>query len=328
MLHFDKFSFIAILLCTLTSIWGTQLRADDSGVDIAPAGGLVFKNIQGISMEKEILIIGKDKVDVTFIFKNITNKDIETDIAFPIPPYSYLVKEYVYEGKLPFNDFSVWVNKRSVEYKTESKAILNGKDFTKLLTSMGLSITDFNGDISTLRKHLEWKDIEHLKSLELIEFVSKEEGYGPKWDISLAYYWHQVFPAKKVVEIRHTYTPFLYYGAIDSDEDEGDLPIFPGGCSKRELLSWTSANYGKEAYILASVVQYILITGNNWDGPIKEFILDIKPSQSEKVMICSDLIKPGSIVFPTSIMKRNYQPSQNLAVLFFKPTPSSNRQDN
>lgn len=165
--HFSIITLFSILIY----ISGSQHWADDSGVDVPPAGGIIFKKIAGISMEKEVLIISKDKIDVTFIFKNNTNNDIDTEIAFPVPPYSYEEKDYIFKNKYPFNDFSVWVNNKLRNYKVEAKATLNDKDYSQLLTELGLSITEFEGNIPTLRKILEWKDIENLKSLNLIEFV-------------------------------------------------------------------------------------------------------------------------------------------------------------
>ena len=62
--------------------------ADDSAASIA-AGGLVARRETRIVMAKEVLRISPNKVVVDYDFRNDTDQDVTTEVAFPVPPYSY-----------------------------------------------------------------------------------------------------------------------------------------------------------------------------------------------------------------------------------------------
>ena len=62
--------------------------ADDSAASIA-AGGLVPRREMRIVMAKEVLQISPAKVIVDYDFRNDTDQDVTTEVAFPVPPYAY-----------------------------------------------------------------------------------------------------------------------------------------------------------------------------------------------------------------------------------------------
>ena len=62
------------------------LSANDSDASVA-LGGVQLTREPRISMESERLTISLSKITVEYEFLNESDKDITTDVAFPIPPY-------------------------------------------------------------------------------------------------------------------------------------------------------------------------------------------------------------------------------------------------
>jgi hypothetical protein len=188
------------------------LRGDDGAASVG-AGGVVLRREERISMEKERLTIGMRKVTVEFDFLNESAQDISTEVAFPIPPYH----ESLMLGmeRLPnFPDFKVWVDGKNLEYKTEMKGSLGGKDYSALLQKMGINIETF-GDFEVYDGATKKTDQiskltpaqqSELLAAGLIERYAGEK-YIPHWSVSKTYYWKQDFPAHRIVHIRHEYTP-------------------------------------------------------------------------------------------------------------------------
>ena len=69
------------------SLPASSLSADDGAASIA-AGGIVMVREPRITMQNEVLRISGSKVRVDYEFLNDTDKDITTEVAFPVPAYS------------------------------------------------------------------------------------------------------------------------------------------------------------------------------------------------------------------------------------------------
>src|ERR1700739_4093850 len=92
-------------------------------------------------MEKERLTISEAKVTVDYEFLDETDKDITTEVAFPIPPYGDAIFT---NAPVPyFDDFRLWVGGKELKYNVNARAELEGKDYTNLLKEMGIDITSF-----------------------------------------------------------------------------------------------------------------------------------------------------------------------------------------
>jgi hypothetical protein len=66
-------------------------------LDGFPANGIVVRDENNIQIEREDLYISSNKIEVSYIFKNLSQEDITTEVAFPIPPYGYQP-----EGHIPY----------------------------------------------------------------------------------------------------------------------------------------------------------------------------------------------------------------------------------
>lgn len=105
-------------------------RANDSAAGL-DGGQLVLKQADGIRMEKEDLSLSMTEVKIRYEFRNTGSKDVETIVAFPLPPMP--AKADVDEGVMdnvtydPSSDnplgFACRVDGQPVKTKTERKEI-------------------------------------------------------------------------------------------------------------------------------------------------------------------------------------------------------------
>jgi hypothetical protein len=94
---------------------GTLALGND-GAASTGVGGIQLRREANISMKQERLTISESKVTVEYEFLNDTDKDITTEVAFPIPPYDNKSDD---PGGIPsFNDFHLWVDGKELKYST------------------------------------------------------------------------------------------------------------------------------------------------------------------------------------------------------------------
>ena len=243
-------------------------------------------------MEKERLTISEAKVTVEYEFLNQTDKNITTEVAFPIPPYDDAFTDA--GGRRDFGDFRLWVEGKELKYNTEVRAKLRDKDYTDLLKSLGIDIASFGhfdtdqggeptGQITKLSKGSR----DRLLRLGLISGPDDSLPGEPAWEDVKTYYWMQTFPAHKVLHVRHEYTPSIGFeemspGDIDPKKPHpGDIRgQIENACVdpslQKRLRDQATKNYKAGGDILGMAwVDYILTTANSWRTPIKDFTLII-----------------------------------------------------
>jgi hypothetical protein len=112
----NQFRNLACLAATLMLVSGTLALGND-GAASTGVGGIQLRREANISMEKERLTISESKVTVEYEFLNDTDKDITTEVAFPIPPYDNSPDDPV---NVPgFNDFRLWADGKELKYSTD-----------------------------------------------------------------------------------------------------------------------------------------------------------------------------------------------------------------
>ena len=108
----------------------------NDGAASTAASGIQLKKEARISMEKERLFISENKITVEYEFLNVTDRDVTTEVAFPLPPY----EEKYLDNDQPqlIRDFRVWVEGREVKYQSDVKAMFHGVDYSALLYRSGM----------------------------------------------------------------------------------------------------------------------------------------------------------------------------------------------
>ena len=147
--------------------------------------------------------------------------------------------------------------------------------------------------------------------------------------LQTTYYWEQTFPARAETAITHRYKPSVG-GSVQTalgSPDEAKEPWYEEYkekyCFSYEFLAAVERARktadGKFAAPFAEErIDYILKTGANWSGPIKEFRLVVdKGAADNLVSFCGDDVrKLGETRF--EMKKSDYTPDGNLSILILK----------
>jgi hypothetical protein len=319
---------LGILSLLLAIFAAPKAFANDTTAELA-TGGLIFTKSDGIEMRSEDLFISMKEVRVQYRFFNHSDQDITTQIAFPMPDLPYGVDDFNFV--IPTNDpenilaFTTTVDNQQVSALVERKAFLDGKDETEVLRSIGVPIAP---QLNQKYDNLSQDSWSRLIRAGLIQDTPRRLGYlQPRWTLKTTYYWQQTFPAHQEVSIDHRYGPSvgdaLPLTAPDLFQDALKLGIGPStnrfciGKAFLDAMAGTT-NLKLERHIL----EYILTTGANWSGPIKDFRLVVdKESTDNLVSFCAQGVRKIS---PTQIEIRmsNFMPTSNLSILILSPTHS------
>lgn len=253
-----------------------------------------------IVMAKEMLKISPGKVVVDYDFRNDTDQDVTTEVAFPIPPYENG------ENELPanvssFSDFRLTIDGNPEPYETEARAYLKDKEVTSVLRSHKIDIATFG--------HWDWDhnrapDFSRLPKAEKDRLIKlglfdQDVPFG-NWTVRLEYHWKQVFPAHSTVHIRHEYKPIQGFEMMPRSTIRRELgePPLPGGLSTdaefdredTKLLNsfcpdpgflrslektMTGARVEDSNYAHPHWIDFILTSANTWRQPIGDFTLII-----------------------------------------------------
>jgi hypothetical protein len=272
--------------------------------------GIHFKKSAAVVMLSERLYISRDIITVDYVFRNETAQDVTETIAFPMPRQPGGA-----DGIRPFADvaayarsFSVVADGNPVNFQRILRALMpqkNGvdRDITDRLRVLGLSD----------------KDIVTDPPGERLERRLKKAGFelynGLPWAWQEHYFWQQTFLAGKEVRISHSYVPlagFQFYGA-----EWDDLTwLRKDYCLDRQEMG----RIRKEAVMgVSRPINYVLTTGANWFGPIRDFELIIeKRDADDHLSLCwpeSDFRKESATRFVTRI--KNFTPSRDISLVFY-----------
>jgi hypothetical protein len=328
------------------------VHANDSAAATG-AGGIHFQKTAGIVMEKEELFISLDQVKVSYIFKNITGKDITVNIFFPLPPQMEIsaqtswdkeVREEmgVDQKEIPFENFSVLVNGQKIPFKTEIRALQNGQDITQVFHKNKLPLSPLLATCAypmaeeAANKACEDRMAQY-KNLGLLSASGK-----PLWQKQTHYHWPQTFPKGQIVKIEHSYRPargsFFFEVTSERPPMESMLEqLLPRGAWIKQFCPWETlplkenfipwliqqfqnASKSKKTSILIFYeVDYILTTGANWEGPIRDFTLTVEYPKGGTLASCWPFNQQDIKVVGDNriqIHEKNFTPWKDLKILF------------
>ena len=105
-------------------------------------GGLVARRETRIVMAKEVLRISIKKIVVDYDFRNDSDQNVITEVAFPVPPYGSSM-DYPPAEIASFSDFKLSIDRKPASFKVEAKAMFKGKDVTEILVKDRLDVASF-----------------------------------------------------------------------------------------------------------------------------------------------------------------------------------------
>jgi hypothetical protein len=298
---------------------------NDSAVAVG-VGGIQLIRQELVAMEKEELFISMDKITVAYEFRNTSDRDITTEVAFPIPEFGYPYMDPNQNHR--FDDFKVFVDGNPVLYETEIKAMVKGKEVTSILNEYGIRPETFGGYICDSlyggsNYSVNSLSAEKIKRLKELGIISEDEYYpSPLWSVFIKYHWNQTFPAHKVVSIRHEYKPLIGYHSISPNKL---LEEHQDSCVDASDISSLNISKADRSHIPVCWIKYILITANTWKTPINDFTLLIRPlkdsGEAGHITFCWDGPVEWNDKGEAIVHVKNFIPQKDLVVLFFGSPP-------
>lgn len=330
------------LLLAITLILGlcAQARANDSSAELA-AGGLVLTKNDAIELRSEDLYLSTEAVRVIYRFVNTAPQDVAVTVAFPMPDIS-MENPFTDNLSIPtdsetnFLGFRTLVDGQPVTAQLEQKVIKHGQDQTALMHGLGIPLAPHLPATAQALDRLPPAAQDQLLRLGLAVNDDYDAGKGMEhhlaaaWTLKSTYYWTQTFPAGREVTVEHAYQPAVgvSVGTLWGTREWPQDPEYPA----------ERRHYCVDDAFVAAVerarrpgdfappfhekrLEYILTTGANWKGPIKDFRLVVdKGAPANLVSFCGEGVrKIGPTTF--EVRYRDYTPQRDLSVLILVRHP-------
>ncbi len=327
----------------VVSAWASGALANDSSAELKQ-GGLVLVRNPGVEMRAEDLYISPSAVRVRYRFMNTTGRDQTVLVAFPMP-------DITIEGiddliSIPTQDpenilgFHTRVNGKPVAARVEQKVLSKGVDRTALLKSLGVPLAPHLQATADVLERLPKTVQTRLLKLGLAEPNDYDAGKGeehhlqPTWTLKTTYYWQQVFPAGRELNVEHDYTPSV--GETSGTSLEADWfktspdykRVERAYCVDQDFMSAVAkakAAVGPDHQaFFEKRIEYVLSSGANWKSPIADFRLVVdKADPGALVSFCETGVKK---IGPTQfeVRKTNFRPTRDLSILILVPAPKGN----
>jgi hypothetical protein len=323
------------LFVTLPLFGSVANMAADPGAASFALGGLQFRKEPRISMVKEDLRFDDEsedsdipglgfKVTAEYEFLNNTDRAVTIPIAFPLPD------DWCGAANSPYANFAaslfhVWVEGQEIKYATESRAFRSdeygnvGKDYTILLREFGIAPESCkaNESISQARR----------TKLSMLGLLDKDTN-AASWTVRRKYYWTHTFPAGKSTRIKVEYPAQMGYSDVYLGKGWDKRVVQASEGIWKTELSRTCGGAGLQKKVAAEVSQpegfvkvywldFILVTANSWNGPIKDFALTVNTSNPH-VSFCWDgqVHRPDATHVVASA--HDFSPKQDLHIGFLE----------
>lgn len=332
-------------------------RANDSAGSVG-SGGIQFHKTEGIVMEKEDLFITSERIHVSYVFKNVTNKDITVDLFFPLPIQTEISGQTTWDeeilnemkqherGHIPFENFSVVVDGQKVLFKTEIRALQQGKDVTNLFHENNFSLSPVLAkcDYPMDAKENEACEV-RMKKYKKLGLLSPTGTV--LWQKQVHYHWSQTFPKGKEVKIEHSYRPARGSFFLVPDPTRSFVEVLlEQSLTRGKLLAqfcpWQSTDIkgnfvpwlihefqktpkpikpGDACVVMFYDIDYILTTGANWKGPIRDFTLTIEYPKEGTIASCWPFFHEMKAVGNNQLQfhQKDFKPEQDVKILFGEP---------
>ena len=329
------------LAATLLAIglMAAPARANDSTAELT-TGGLVLTKSEAIEMRSEDLYVSTKEIRVRYRFFNTTERDITTLVAFPMPD---VTPDGTSDTAIPTEDpvnllgFRTLVDGKAVKARAEQKAMANGVDQAALLRRLGIPLAPHlqgaNRALDALPKE-QWDELVKLGLADITEYSSganneMEKHLEARWTLQTTFFWEQTFPARRELAVDHRYQPSVG-ASVQTPLGEPDL-------AKEDWYGEQVRKYCVDKALLTAIdrarrtvknqhtplreerIAYVLKTGANWAGPIKNFRLVIdKGDVKNLVSFCGDGVKKISAT-QFEMRKTDFTPQTDLFILILTP---------
>jgi len=319
-------SLLRALVAAVACLEGAvAARANDSIAETS-LGGLTLTKSDAISMDSEDLSISRDRVDVKYRFTNTSDAPIDTLVAFPLPvlPPGNVAgeEEAVYWGDTRDFQFETKVDGKPWPLQIVEQALFQGKDVGARLKALGIPLNRFSKRFDAAIKVLPKAERDKLIAEKLI-ISTGDDYWAGLWELHTTVTRRQTFPAHKTVTVEHRYKPLA--GSAIGPAPDSNLADFFGEfhgkyCVDEDWLRSLKhrlSTMKKDTIATEVFLGYVLKTGANWKGPIKDFRLVVDKGKPDSlVSFCAEGVKKIS---PTrfEVHHSDFTPTRDLDILIF-----------
>ncbi len=321
------FRTFACVALALAAVFPAPSLANDSEAETA-LGGLALKQSDSISMDSEDLFISRDLVRVKYRFTNTSDRPVEAIVAFPLPdiPAAEFEDNKIFWGDPSQLKFKTTIGGRPIALEIVQQAFFKGKDITTRLATLNIPLNciDFE-KYNEAVKRVAQPERDKLLAEGLLrdDGVNGQHSYMAQWSLRTTITRAQTFPPKASVIVEHQYAP-LVGGSVGGglSASRRNTEWFKKEqrkyCIDKEWLASfdkrVKRTEGGDAY--GEIwIGYVLTTGANWKGPIRDFRLVVDKGKPDTlVSFCAEGVKKIS---PTQFEVRyaDFTPKKDLDIL-------------
>jgi hypothetical protein len=325
--------FTAIISLLLSSSAGPIAFGNDSSAELS-SGGLAFTRSNEVALRSERLRISPDAVSVRYEFVNRTSKPVVLTIAFALPDIDLSVHDAYsipYRDRENFLGFETKIGGKPAEFSMHQSAVLGDKDVSDALHNAGVPLLPAGAEQDTISNLPEPARQRLVQQNLLQENGSDDLGqsrYAAAWTVKTAAVRTQTFEPNRSVIVEHRYRPSLGTSldtilrkglrldknlAAEVQRYRKDYCVSEDFLAKVDELADNAAAH--HAKIQERRISYVLKTGANWAGPIKDFKLTVDKQRPDRlVSFCADAIK---VISPTILefTANNFIPDKDMKIL-------------
>lgn len=323
----------------LLALLAAPALANDTMAELK-TGGLTFVRTPEVEMTKEALFISPTEIRVDYVFTNTSDKDVSGLVAFPMPdiggdPYANIaIDDFETDNYL---GFTAAQDGKAVTVTLQQRAYSSDIDVTEDLKGQGIPLLPMSKAAQEALKKLP-DDVAADWIARGLMFIDTYDNDGngmkdyrtPLWSLKSVYWWRTTFPAGREVTVQHRYKPsvggtvgisFLEDGQPKGEryQDYVKRYCIEDAIVRRAQQAEKDMQAGKP-YLYENWISYILSTGANWGGPIKEFSLTIDKGAPENlVSFCGKGVKK---IGPTTFEMKatDFTPTNEIDILLLKPS--------
>jgi hypothetical protein len=336
-----KACLAALPLVAATVCWeagSSPLLANDTSAELA-IGGLTFTKNADISIESEELRIALDAVTVRYVFLNRSANPVTLTVAFPLPDINLADASnaaFPVGNPLNYVGFSTKIDGKPVSFATNQQAFIDNKNVTTTLTQMGIPIFPVGAEqlkINNLSPDIRTRAVSQGL---LVESGTNDKGeplYDATWTLKTSVVRKQSFPPGKPVLVEHRYRTsvgmsfdsLLRQGLRQNKNLEPEVQRYKSKyCVDDNFLKSVdglrAADKPAKPRIIERRISYVLTTGANWAGPIKDFRLVVDKGQADRILsFCGQGIKEISAT-QLELRAVDFTPKQDLEILILGPS--------
>jgi Domain of unknown function (DUF4424) len=181
-----------------------------------PSGGLLFVAQEKIQIISEQLIIGLDRIELTYVLTALERERVSLAIAFPLPTIDLAQLQGIdvavpsFDPTNPTNFVGFWtlVDGQPVEPEVDVRAFAVGQiDVTRRLLELGLPLYPLALDMAERLAALPTDARNDLADGSIVTVVDNVT--RPLWALRTVFHWRTVIGGNAPVTIQHHYKPIV-----------------------------------------------------------------------------------------------------------------------